>query len=341
MRAVRIHQHGDASVLRFEDAPDPEAPLGWALVRVRACALNHLDIWIRGGLPGIEIPMPHVLGSDIAGEVLDPGSANSIAAGTRVLVAPGVGCGRCAACSAGAENFCRDYTLLGYRIDGGYAELAAVPSANLIPIPDRMSLVEAAAVPLVFLTAWHMLTERARLQPGEDVLVQAAGSGVGSAAIQIAKLLGARVFATSSESRKLELAKQLGAAAVLNNKEQDVGAEVRRLTGKKGVEVVFEHVGAATWEASLKSLAYGGRLVTCGSTSGAKVELDIRHLFGRQLVLAGSYMGGRGELHQVLQFVFDGRLKPVVDRTFPLAEAAAAHRHLESRKQFGKVVLET
>jgi NADPH:quinone reductase-like Zn-dependent oxidoreductase len=339
MRAVRIHQHGDASVLRLEDVPDPKPDRGWALVRVRACALNHLDIWIRIGLPGIQIPLPHILGSDLAGEIVDPGSAD-LKPGTRILVAPGIGCGRCAACSSGTDNFCRQYTLVGYMVDGGYAELAAVPAANLIPIPATMSFTEAAAVPLVFLTAWHMLVARAGLRPGEDVLIQGAGSGVGSAAIQIAKLLGARVIATSGAARKLELAQQLGADHVLSYREQDIASEVRRLTGKKGVDVVFEHVGAATWDGSVASLAQGGRLVTCGATSGAKVELDIRHLFGRQLVLAGSYMGGRGELHKVLQFVFDGRLKPVIDRTFPLAEAAAAHRHLESQQQFGKVLLQ-
>jgi NADPH:quinone reductase-like Zn-dependent oxidoreductase len=341
MRAVRMHQHGGPEVLRIEELPQPKPRPGWSVVRVKACALNHLDLWVRRGLPGIAIPLPHILGCDIAGELVATTDEQAPASGTRVLVAPGVGCGSCSECSAGRDNLCRRYTLLGYLLDGGYAELALVPTVNLIPIPDALDWAAAAAVPLVFLTAWHMLTEVASLRPGETILIQGAGSGVGSAAIQIARLMGARVLATTSDPNKQARARELGAEAVYDSRAPALAAEVRRWTGNRGVEVVFEHVGAATWNASVAALARRGRLVTCGATSGVEVQLDLRHLFGRQLVLAGSYMGGRGELHRVLELVFAGRLAAVIDRTFPLEQAAAAHRHLESGRQFGKVVLMT
>jgi NADPH:quinone reductase-like Zn-dependent oxidoreductase len=335
MLAVRFHQHGDPDVLRCEEIAEPVARPGEVLVRVRACALNHLDLWQRRGMARVAIPLPHVSGADVAGEV-----AGGDRAGLRVMLQPGVSCGTCARCLAGQDNFCPSYDLLGYMRDGGYAQMVSVPLANLVPIPERVSFVEAAAFPLVFLTAWHMLVARAALRPGELVLVLAAGSGVGQAAIQIARLLGARVTATAGGDDKLARARALGADDVIDHYRQDVLDEVRRLTGRRGVDVVVEHVGEATWEKSVRSLARGGRLVTCGATTGPVGALDLRVLFSRQISLLGSYMGTKAELLEVARFFFEGRLRPVVDRTFPLSEAAAAHRHLESKAQFGKVVLE-
>jgi NADPH:quinone reductase-like Zn-dependent oxidoreductase len=268
MKAVRFHEHGGPDVLRFEDAPDPDPAPGEALVRVRACALNHLDIWERRGLPRVAIPMPHISGSDVAGDVVSA-AAPDVPGGQRVMLQPGISCGRCAACLSGRDNECDRYEVLGYRNHpGGYAELVKVPVQNLIPIPDRIGYVQAAAFPLTFLTAWHMLITRARLQRGEDVLVLAAGSGVGQAAIQIASTHGARVFATAGSDDKLARARALGAAAVIHHHKQDIAEEIKRLTNRRGVDVVIEHVGQATWPKSVRSLARGGRLVTCGATTG-------------------------------------------------------------------------
>jgi NADPH:quinone reductase-like Zn-dependent oxidoreductase len=340
MKAVRFHEHGDAGVLRCEDVPEPELMPGEALVRVRACALNHLDIWGRRGLPGIKIPMPHICGSDIAGEVMGS-SAADVPAGRRVLIQPGMSCGRCAACLGGRDNECPQYEVLGYRShQGGYAEYVKVPVQNLVPIPDDIDFVRAAAFPLTFVTAWHMLMTRAKLKRGEDVLVLAAGSGVGQAAIQIAFMHGARVFATAGSEEKLERARALGAYEVIHHHKQDIAEEIRRLTDKRGVDVVIEHVGEATWTKSIKSLARGGRLVTCGATTGPNGAIDLRALFARQLSILGSYMGTKAELLRAARFFFVGQLKPVVDRTFPLADAAAAQRRMEDREQFGKIVLE-
>jgi NADPH:quinone reductase-like Zn-dependent oxidoreductase len=340
MKAVRFHQHGPPGVLRYEDVPDPVAGPGEVLVRVRACALNHLDIWERRGLPRIEFPMPHISGSDVAGDVV-AAPAGTFAAGQRVMVQPGMSCGRCEQCLSGRDNECARYEVLGYMTyPGGYAELVKVPAQNILPIPDAIDYAEAAAFPLTFLTAWHMLMTRAQLQRGEDVLVLAAGSGVGQAAVQIAALFGARVFATAGSSEKLERARALGASAVIDHYRQDIADEIRRLTNKRGVDVVIEHVGEATWPKCLRAMARGGRLVTCGATSGYNGGIDLRVLFARQLTLMGSYMGTKGELVRVARLFFKGELKPVVDRTYPLADAAAAQQRMEESGQFGKIVLE-
>jgi len=336
MHAITFHEHGGPEVLRHEDVPDPVAGPGEALVRVRACALNHLDLWQRRGLPRVTIPLPHISGSDVAGDVVG-GDAE---AGQRVMLQPGLSCGRCAACVGGRDNECARYDILGYRTDGGYAELVKVPVQNLVPIPPSVGYVAAAAFPLTFVTAWHMLVTRAQVRPGEDVLVLAAGSGVGQAAIQVAALHGARVLATGGDAGKLEQARRLGAADVINHHTEDIAAEVKRLTNRRGVDIVVEHVGHATWESSVRSLALGGRLVTCGATSGPEATLDLRFLYSRQLSLLGSYMGTKGELLAAARFFFAGRLKPIVDRTFPLAAAAEAQKHLEEARHFGKVVLE-
>jgi NADPH:quinone reductase-like Zn-dependent oxidoreductase len=337
MRAVRVHEHGGPEVLRYEEAPDPEARNGEVLVRVRACALNHLDIWNRRGVARIKLP--HILGADVAGELIGPG-APDLPVGSRVMLQPGLSCGRCRACLDGRDNECPRYDVLGSQSDGGYAELVRVPVENVIPIPDAIGFVEAAAFPLTFVTAWHMLVARAKVRPGEDVLVLGAGSGVGQAAIQVAWLHGARVFATAGTDEKLARARELGASEVINHHAQDIPAEIRRFTSNRGVDVVIEHVGQATWDRSLKCLARGGRLVTCGATTGYNAAVDLRFLFARQYSLMGSYMGTKAELLQAAQFFFGGQLRPIVDRTFPLQDAATAQRYLEEGRQFGKVVLE-
>ncbi|MCI0486354.1 MAG: zinc-binding dehydrogenase [Blastocatellia bacterium] len=340
MKAVVIREHGSEDVLELVDFPEPEIADNEVLVRVKACALNHLDVWVRGGLPGVEFPMPHILGSDISGVIEKVGSlVKNTSPGDEVLLSPGLSCWHCHYCASGRDNLCPHYDIIGYRSNGGYAEFVKAPSFNVLPKPKNLSFEEASSLPLVFVTAWHMLTERVALKPGETLLVHAAGSGVGSAAIQMGKLLGARVFATAGSAEKLEKAKSLGADEVINYIEQDFLNEVKRLTGKRGVDVVFEHTGEFTWEKSLRSLARGGRLVTCGATSGPKGNLDIRLLFARQISLHGSYMGSKHELVQTLKFVEEGRLKPVVDRVLPLEKAADAHRAIRERAQFGKVVL--
>ncbi len=340
MKAARIHEHGGPEVLRYEDVQEPRIKANEVLVRVRACALNHLDLWVRRGIPGMRFSMPHILGSDISGEVIEVGDlCERVKPGWRVLLSPGVSCRQCEQCVSGKDNFCRRFTMFGYGIDGGDAELVAAPEYTVIQIPDNLSFEQAAAAPLVFLTAWHMLVGRARLQPGEDVLVLAASSGVGSAAVQIARMLHCRVIATAGGEEKLAKAKELGADFVIDHYTQDISAEVKKITNRRGVDVVFEHVGVATWPKSLESLAAGGRLVTCGATTGYEASLDLRYLFNKQWSLLGSFMGSLSELHQVLKFVFRGQLRPVVDRVYPLSEARAAHERLEHKEQFGKVVL--
>lgn len=338
MKAVRIHEFGGPEALKYEDVPDPGLRKDHVLIRIRACALNHLDLWVRKGLPGVKLP--HILGSDIAGEVVECGEyITDLRPGTRVLLSPMLFCGHCEQCNSGGQNFCPQFAVLGNNAEGGNCERIAVPRVNVIPVPDSLGFVEAASVPLVFLTAWHMLVGNARLRAGQTVLVLGAGSGVGSAAIQICKLLGAEVITTAGDGRKLAKARELGADHTIDHYKQKISDEVKRLTNRRGVDVVFEHVGLATWPESIKSLKYGGTLVTCGATTGPDVSLDLRVLFARQLSFHGSYMGAMGELDEVLKHVFSGKLKPVVDRTFPLSETRAAHEYLASSEQFGKVVV--
>jgi len=338
MKAAVIHEFGGPDVLQYEDVPDPKPRKDQVLIRVKACALNHLDLWVRKGLPGVKLP--HILGSDIAGEIVEVGDyVSGLKNGQRVLVAPMHFCNQCEQCVAGRQNLCREFTVLGNGVDGGDCELIAVPAVNVIPIPDSLGFIEAASVPLVFLTAFHMLTGRAAIRPGQTVLVLGANSGVGIAAIQIAKLFNATVIATAGNDRKTQLAKELGADHVINHYQQKIGDEARKLTGKVGVDIVIEHVGAATWNESMKALKPGGTLVTCGATSGPEVKFDLRFLFARQLALLGSYMGTMGEFHEVMKLVLSGRLKPVVDKTFPLQDIRPAHEYLEQSKMFGKVIL--
>jgi NADPH:quinone reductase-like Zn-dependent oxidoreductase len=340
MKAVRFHEHGGPEVLKYEDAPEPKIQANEVLVRVKACALNHLDIWLRAGVRRWTLHMPHIVGSDISGEVAEVGSLVArVKPGDRVLLAPGISCGQCEACFKGLDSACRSYTLFGVMVDGGYAEYVKSPEMNVIPIPGDLSFDEAAAVPLVFITAWHMLFTRAGLKPGEDVLVVGAGSGVGMAAIQIAKLVGARVIATAGANWKLEKARELGADEVINHSQQAIAEEVRRLTDKRGVDIVFEHVGAAVWEDCFESLATYGRLVTCGTTSGPEVKLNLQILYGRQRSILGSFMGSKAELVEALKFVGQRRLKGVIDSAFPLKDAAEAQKKMEGRDFFGKILL--
>jgi NADPH:quinone reductase-like Zn-dependent oxidoreductase len=338
MKAVRLHEFGGPEVLRYEDVPDPQPRKDQVLVRIKACALNHLDIWVRKGMPGVTLP--HILGSDIAGEIVEVGEyLTGFKAGQRVLLAPMSFCRRCAKCVAGLQNQCREFTVLGNGVDGGDCELIAVPAVNVIPIPDSLDFNQAASIPLVFLTAWHMLVGRAGIQPGQTVLVLGAGSGVGIAAIQIAKLFHARVITTAGDETKLQKAHELGADYGIDHYKQKISQEVRRITNKEGVDIVVEHVGAATWEESVKSLKPAGTIVTCGATTGPNAAFDLRFVYSRQLNFLGSYMGTMGELYEVLAHVLAGRLKPVVDRTFPLQETRAAHEYMEKSQMFGKIVL--
>ncbi len=340
MKAVIFAQHGGPEVLKFTEVADPHIKADEVLIEVRACALNHLDVWVRGGLPGIKIPLPHILGNDVAGVVRDVGELVTwVKPGDEVMVQPGLSCGHCVECLAGRDNMCDAYDMVGYRHDGGYAELLAVPGVNVIPKPQNLSWPDAAALPLVTLTAWHMLVTQARLQPGEDVLIHAAGSGVGSLGIQIAKLFGARVIATASSDEKLAKARELGADETVKYTSDDWPKEVKRLTDRRGVDVVFEHTGAATWPGSLVSLKKGGRLVTCGATSGFDARTDLRQVFYRHLTILGSMMGSKAELLAAMKFIESGQLRAVVDRTLPLAEARQAHELMEARAQFGKLVL--
>ncbi|MBI2266654.1 MAG: zinc-binding dehydrogenase [Armatimonadetes bacterium] len=340
MRAVVVREHGDVDRLLFEEIETPRALPGEVLIEVRACGLNHLDLWVRKGVPGHRFPLPLIPGCDIAGVVraLGPG-VTGIEPGLDAVVSPGVSCGKCRACLYGNDNLCRHYGILGETRHGGYAEFASVPFVNVIPKPARLSFEEVAAIPLVFLTAWHMLVTRAGLRPGEDVLIHAAGSGVGSAAIQIAKLWGARVLATAGSLEKLEKARALGADELIPYREEDFTEAVRRLTGKRGVDVVLDHVGGDTFSGSVACLAKGGRLITCGATSGADIKLDLHRVFFKSLSILGSTMGSKAEVLEVFRFVEQGKLKPVIDRVIPFTSVRDAHRLLDERGAFGKIIL--
>ncbi len=341
MKAVVLRRHGGPEVLEPAELPIKEPGPGQVRVAVRAVALNHLDLWVRRGGPAFHLEYPHLLGSDVAGEVDVVGAGvDDLAPGTRVVVSPGLSCGVCQACLSGRDNLCPRYGILGETRSGGYCEYLVVPRQNIAPYPGELGFPEAAASLLTFLTAWQMLVGKAQVRPGETVLVQGAGSGVGVAAVQIARLHGARVLATAGTDAKLERVRELGAEEAINYRTEDFVAEVKKLTSRRGVDVVVEHVGGETFASSIRAVASGGRIVTCGATSGPKPAIDLRHFFFRQISILGSTMGSKGDLLEVLGHVAAGRLRPVVDRVLPLAEAAEAHRILESREVFGKVVLE-
>ncbi|MCS7263243.1 MAG: zinc-binding dehydrogenase [Armatimonadetes bacterium] len=340
MKASAIVAHGGFEGLRYIDLPDPQPSQKEVVIRVCACALNHLDIWLRKGIPAYRLELPHVPGSDVAGEVVAVGDGvTNVKVGDKVIVNPNLTCGECEWCRMGEDSMCDSFGIFGAKCWGGYAEYAKVPARNLIPMPENLTFEQAAAFPLTFLTAWHMLITRAGLKPSERVLVVAAGSGVGVAAIQIAKLAGAFVIATAGTDEKCERAKALGADAVINHSRENIAERVKILTDGRGVDLVFEHVGHEVFERCLASLAKGGRLVTCGATTRPTASFDIRFLFSRQLSIIGSMMGRTSELLTIVRLVSEGKLKPVIDKTFPLSEAVKAQEVLESRNFFGKLVL--
>ena len=339
MKAVVFNEHGGVEKLTYTDVEKPSISPYEVLVKVKACAINHLDIWARQGL-GIEIPMPHISGSDIVGEIAEVGmEVKNFRPGDKVLIGPGVRCRKCVYCITNNDSMCSGFKIIGLQVQGGYAEFAKAHVDNIIPISNKFSFEEWAAIPLVFVTAWHMLITRGQLKPGENVLIHAAGSGIGSAAIQIARLAGARVITTARGNEKLEKAKQIGADEVIDYSKDDYKERVMYLTNNKGVDLIFEHIGQDTWEKNLQCLSKGGRMVVCGATSGPKVTMEIRALFMKQHAIIGCYMGSKKELFDVLNLVELGRLKPVIDTVFPLKEAAAAQQRMLDRKNMGKIVL--
>jgi NADPH:quinone reductase-like Zn-dependent oxidoreductase len=341
LKAVRIHEYGGLDKLQYEDAPTPElAGPNDAIIRLKAASLNHIDILNRRGLTGMELSFPHILGGDGAGIVAQVGEAvKNIKPGERVCLYPPSGCGRCEFCATDRDFMCIRLRVLGERDNGTYAEYVRMRARNCFPIPAGLSFEEAAAFPLVYVTLWRMLVTNAGLKPGEQVLILGVGGGVASAALQVAAHLGARIIVTSSSDEKLAKAKELGAEHGINYKQADFAKEVRNLTGKRGVDVVVDCVGGESWAKSLASLAKGGRLVTCGATAGAQPQTDIRRIFWNNLKIFGSTLGSREDFSQVLSFMETTRTKPIIDRVFPLKEAAAAQQRLEEGKQFGKIVL--
>lgn len=336
MRAVVLFKHGGPEVLTSVDYREPKLGPTDVLVQVKATALNHLDIWIRKGLPGVKLPL--ILGSDIAGVVKEVGEGvERFRPGDEVIVAPGYGCGVCEYCLSGRESLCRTYTMPGYHVDGGYAELTAHPERAILPKPRNLTFEEAASIPLVFLTSWHMLKTLADVREGEWVFIWGAGSGVGISSIQIAKLMGANVITTVGDDWKIEKAYKLGADHVIQRKKEDVVSKVREIAGS--VDVVVDSVGRDTWSKDMKMLKRGGRLVSVGATSGSEAGIDVRYVFAKQLRILGSYMGSRAELMEVLRFVEEGKLKPVVDSVYELEEAGKAHEKMERSEMFGKIVL--
>lgn len=343
MKAAVYHEYGAPDVLQYEDIVRPTAGRGEVVVRVRAAGINAFDLMARSGrYKPNKGRFPHILGADLAGEVAEigPGVERPLEVGSRVTAWWVVPCGYCEQCLSGNWNRCAlDYKYLGAHLHGAYAEYVKVPALNLVEMPEIMSFEEAAAFPTAYGTAWHMLMARGHVRAGETILIQAAGSGVSVAGIQIAKHAGLFIIATSSSDDKLRQAQQMGADVVLNYTEKDFQAEVMKVTGKRGVDVVFEHVGGAVLEASIRSLTRGGRLITCGGTADYEVAFNIAHVFHKELSIIGSNSATRGELDQMMALIELGVLKPLVDRTFPLSEAAAAHAYVDERKQFGKVIL--
>ncbi|MEX1275231.1 MAG: zinc-binding dehydrogenase [Bacteroidota bacterium] len=340
MKCVRIHRHGGLESLLLEEIDPPRIAPDEVLINVKATSINHLDLWVRQGIPGVKFPLPIIPGVDAAGVVAEKGEAvRHVAVGDRVVVAQGISCGHCRQCLNGKDNLCRDYKLIGEHRDGADAEYLAVPSRNVIRLSGKISFETAAASALVFLTAWQMIVEKAVVKPGDDVLVVGGSSGVGTAGIQIAKLFGARVIATTSTDQKAARLKELGADETINYRRQSVLEEVRRLTTKRGVDVVFDHVGKAVWDESIRSLAKGGALVTCGATSGYEAVTDLRYVFYKQIRILGSTMGRKGDLLTILDCLERGTLKPVIDCILPLSDVREAHRIVEAGEHVGKVVL--
>ena len=340
MKAAFFREHGGLERIEYGDLPDPVPGPGQVRVRVRAGSLNHLDIFVRNGIPGIPVALPHVMGSDGAGviESVGPG-VTRVSPGDEVVLNPGVNCGDCEFCRMGEHSLCTTFHLLGEHVAGTFAEYVVAPAINAWPRPAALSWEESAAFPLTFLTAWRMLVSKARVRPGESLLIIGVGGGVAVAALQIAKLLGLTVFVTSGSGEKLARAKELGADAGIDHSATDFAREVRKLTGKRGVDVVLDSVGKATWRQSIAAAAKGGRLLTCGATTGTDPQTDLGRIFWNQLTVYGSTMGTHAEFAEMLRIFRDGKVKPVVDAVFPLPQARKALCHLEEKRQFGKVVL--
>ena len=340
MQAVYFEKHGGPEVLKYGEFKEPSVGPNDVLVGVKACALNHLDIWVRQGLPGVSIPMPHISGSDVSGVVLDFGkNVKRFKKNDRVILSPGLVPHNAAEALEARDSYSPEFQVLGLQTQGGYAEKVSVPERFVIPVSERYSDEEWAAFPLAALTAYHMLVTRAALKAGETVLIHAAGSGIGSFAVQIARFLGATIFTTVGDFKKVSRAKKLGAEEVILYKTEDFAEKIKKLTQNKGVDVVFEHIGPDTWPKNLSSLKRGGRMVTCGATSGPKAEVDIRYLFSKQLSILGCYVGSLAEFYKVVEWAEKGVLSPVVDQVFPLKEAADAQRRMEGRGHFGKILL--
>lgn len=340
MKAVFFREHGEVNQLEYGDLPDPVVGPGEVIVKVKACALNHLDIWARLGIPGVELPMPHVSGSDVCGVIEEIGPGVSyLKQGMKVIVSPGHHCPENEFTARNLDSLSPEFYILGFQVNGGYAEKVKVPAEDIIAVSDRWTEIEWASFPLVFLTAWHMLISRAQIQKGETVLIHAAGSGVGSAAIQIAKWAGARVLTTASSEEKLHKARELGADYTINYKSEDWVQKTLDQTQGKGVDVVFEHVGPQVWDGSVAVLAKGGRLVTCGATSGPDVAINLRALYMKQITILGNYMGSRHELDQVVALLEKGEFKPVIDSVYPLVQATDAQQRMLDRLNFGKIIL--
>lgn len=340
MKAAIFRKHGGPEVIEIADVERPEPAAGEALIAVKAAAMNHLDLWARRGLPGLDFDLPHIGGSDIAGMVEEVGEgAEGLEPGTRVLVNPSLYCGECEWCLRGEESLCVRYRILGEHTDGGFAEYVSVPAGNVMPIPDDLDFETAAAVPLVFQTAWRGLKGRGRLQAGETVLILGGSGGVSTAAIQIARHLGARVFAVTSGPENVRRVQELGADLAIDRLESDFSGVVWEATQKRGVDLVFDGIGEAVWPNALRSLARDGRLVTYGATTGPRGQVDIRIVFWKQLRIIGTTMSNRAEFEEVMSLVFQGKLKAVIDVVWPLERAREAHERLEAGDQFGKIVL--
>ncbi len=340
MKAVLFHTHGGPDVLEYTDFPTPKPGEGQVLVKLKAAALNRLDVWVRNGWPGIKLDYPHIPGADGAGIVAGMGACVSgWNISDRVVINSNLGCGKCPACIAGQDNRCRDWHLLGETVRGTYAEYVAVPAANLYPLPEGFEARTAAAAALVFHTAWHSLITRGGLKPGESILVVGASGGVNTACIQIAKLAGATVFAVGSGQEKLALAESLGADHLIDrSSDENWPKAVFNLTGKRGVDVVVDNVGT-TFPSSFRAAAKGGRILTVGNSGGPKFEIDNRFIFGKHLSIIGSSMGTKADFATVMDLVFAGKLKATLDRDYPLAEAREAQVRLEKGEQLGKITL--
>ncbi len=369
MKAIRIHQHGGPEVLKIEELPTPKLAAAQVLVKIHAAAMNHMDLWVRNGMPGVKLPLPMILGCEGSGVVVEVGSGvKKIKKGDEVVINPIVSCGQCDRCLEGNDHFCPKFGLLGETEDGVDSEFRAVFERRLIPKPKYVSFEEAAAVPVTFLTAWHMLVDKCqwggsggaretlrtvtacggtqpkvsrsdRTRSTATVLVIAASSGVGSAAVQIAKLFGATVIATAGSDEKLSHAKELGADYLINHTTQSISKEVKKFTEGRGADIVFEHVGKATWNESLRSLAFNGKIVTCGATTGGDVGVNLVHLFIKHQQILGSTMGPSATLSKIFDLVAQKKLRPVIDKVYKFSEVQGAHRRLEGREQFGKIVL--